>query len=147
MIEYSAEVAEKVCRELVTGRTLIDVCKDDGMPSEAAVRLWALEDRGPGFAAQYARAREIGYLRMADEVMGIADDGFNDWMDRQKRDGSTERVIDQEHIQRSRLRFDARRWLLSKALPKIYGDKLELGGPDGGPIQVSVVKFTEDTEK
>ena len=114
------------------------------MPADASVRQWAMDDVGPGFASQYARARELGYLAMADEIQGIADDGFNDWMERKKRDGSTERVIDQEHIQRSRLRFDARRWLLSKALPKIYGDKLELGGPDGGPIQVSVVKFTED---
>lgn len=141
-IEFSPEVAIRICEQLVTGRTLIDVCRDDGMPSDAAVRQWALEDRGPGFASQYARAREIGYHRMADEVLGIADDGRNDWIEREQG-----KSANTEHIQRSRLRFDARRWLLSKALPKIYGDKLELGGPDGGPIQVSVIKFTDDKNK
>ena len=40
-------------------------------------------------------------------------------------------------MQRSRLRVDTRKWLLSKALPKIYGDKVtaEISGPDGGPIK------------
>ena len=33
--------------------------------------------------------------------------------------------------------IDTRKWLLSKALPKIYGDKLtaELTGKDGQPLQ------------
>jgi hypothetical protein len=36
-----------------------------------------------------------------------------------------------------RLQVDTRKWLLSKALPKIYGDKLtaEVTGKDGGPIE------------
>jgi hypothetical protein len=29
-----------------------------------------------------------------------------------------------EHLQRSRLRFDARRWLASKIMPKVYGDRI-----------------------
>ena len=32
---------------------------------------------------------------------------------------------------RSRLRADTRKWLLSKALPKIYGDRLEVDAKDG----------------
>lgn len=73
---------------------------------------------------------------MADEILEIADDGTNDWVERQNKDGSSYRAFDQEHYQRSRLRFDARRWLLSKALPKVYGDKLttELTGKDGAPL-------------
>jgi hypothetical protein len=35
-------------------------------------------------------------------------------------------VIDHEHVSRARLRVETRRWLLAKALPKIYGDKLDL---------------------
>ena len=60
---------------------------------------------------------------MADEMLEIADDGSNDWM---LRNGSGKELhgLNGEHIQRSRLRLDTRKWLLSKALPKIYGDKL-----------------------
>ncbi len=138
---YDPELAEKICELLTSGPSLLEICKSPEMPAESTVRLWAL-DNVQGFAAKYARARELGYLRMADEMLGIADDGFNDWMERRKANGEAETIVDHEHIARSRLRFDARRWLLSKCLPKIYGDRLEHVGPDGGPIQVSVSRFT-----
>lgn len=95
------------------------------MPSEAAVRRWVVEDY-EGFAAQYTRARDIGLDCVADEVFEIADDGS-------------------DH-QRDRLRFDARRWYLSKLAPKRYGDKItqEHTGADGGPIQSqATIKVTE----
>ena len=60
---------------------------------------------------------------MADELLEIADDGSNDWMKRQ-HGADQSYAANGEHIQRSRLRLDARKWLLSKALLKIYGDKL-----------------------
>lgn len=145
-VTYTQEIAAAVCARLVQGETLKAICRDDDMPPESTVRLWALDDR-EGFAARYARAREIGYHVMADETLEIADDGSNDWMERQRKDGSSETVLDTEHVQRSRLRFDARRWLLSKALPKIYGDKLELGGTGkDGALLVQVVKFADDDE-
>lgn len=126
---YVAEMADFILEQLCDGLTLRAVCRLDGTPDESTVRKWALDDV-EGFAARYSRAREIGYHCMADEVLEIADDGRNDWME---RDGRT--VPDHEHISRSRLRFDARRWLLSKALPKIYGDKVALTGADGGAVQ------------
>lgn len=94
------------------------------MPAESTVRAWAVEDR-EGFSAQYARAREIGYHAMADELMDIADDGRNDWMERRGEE-DIGWAANGEHIQRSRLRVDARKWMLSKVLPKIYGDKQEI---------------------
>jgi hypothetical protein len=60
---------------------------------------------------------------MADELLEIADDGSNDWMIRQ-HGADQSYAPNGEHIQRSRLRLDTRKWLLLKALPKIYGDKL-----------------------
>lgn len=142
--DYSAELAAKICSELAEGRSLRDVCTDDGMPAESTVRGWALEDR-EGFSAQYARAREIGYHAMADEVLDIADDGRNDWME---REGVTS--VNGEHISRSRLRFDARRWLLSKALPKIYGDKqvIDHRSEDGSmsPNRVELVALTSNDD-
>ena len=96
------------------------------MPTESTVRLWALvEDdvKRPGFFAQYARAREIGYYAMADETLEISDDGTNDWMKRTQGDDTID-VVNNEAIARSRLRVDTRKWLLSKALPKIYGDRV-----------------------
>lgn len=129
--DYTQAVADEILRRLAAGETLRGICRDEHLPHEATVRGWALEDR-EGFKQRYSEAREIGYHSMADEVLEIVDDGRNDWMKRE--DGSD--VVNSENIQRSRLRFDGRRWLLSKALPKIYGDKItqELTGADGAPL-------------
>lgn len=126
--EYTAELAAEICAKLAEGRTLRSVCKDDGIPPESTVRTWVLDDR-EGFAAQYARAREVGYHAMADEAIEIADDGTNDTA----TDEEGNKRTDHDVISRSRLRVDTRKWLLSKALPKIYGDKItqELTGKDG----------------
>jgi hypothetical protein len=42
-----------------------------------------------------------------------------------------------------KLRIETMKWRASKLAPKRYGDKLALAGPDGGPLQVVVQKFTE----
>jgi len=134
---YSKAIAAKICAELETGRTLRDVCRDDGMPAQATVHLWRQSQEG--FAEQYAQARETGYLLMADEIVEIADDGSNDWMENKHG----EEVLDGEHVQRSKLRVDTRKWLLSKALPKIFGDKLALTDPEGGKLTVQLVQFAD----
>jgi hypothetical protein len=37
-------------------------------------------------------------------------------------------------VQKQRLQVDSRKWLLSKMLPKIYGDKIELSGDASAPL-------------
>ena len=106
------------------------------MPQESTVRNWALDKDGT-FFARYAKAREIGYLVMADETIDIADDGTNDYMARLGPDGQTAYVLNGEHVQRSRLRVDTRKWLLSKALPKLYGDRVAITDPEGGEFKVN----------
>jgi terminase small subunit-like protein len=119
--KYSPAIGARIAARLANGETLRAICRDDGMPSDRMVRAWALDAEHP-FSPQYTRAREIGYQVMADELLDIADDGRNDFMTRQTDNGPI-RVHDPEAIRRSQLRVDTRKWLLSKALPKIYGDK------------------------
>ena len=106
-----------------------------------------MDDR-EGFAAQYARAREVQFLAIADELLEIADDGSNDWMQRTSKDKSGGWELNGEHIQRSRVRIDTRKWILSKMLPKVYGDKAEVAvtGANGGPGQ-SLTVSTADQSK
>lgn len=77
---------------------------------------------------------------MADDLLDIVDDGTNDFVARE-RDGERIMVVDHEHIQRSRLRADTRKWLLSKALPKLYGDKLDL--KHSGTVQRDESELTD----
>jgi hypothetical protein len=67
----------------------------------------------------------------ADETIEIADDGQNDWMERERPDGGIDVLLNGEHVQRSKLRIDSRKWLLSKLKPERYGDSLKhIGDPD-----------------
>jgi hypothetical protein len=64
--------------------------------------------------------------RFAEEFLEIADDRSDDWRERTKENGETEITLNPVNVTRSRLRFDARRWLLSKTLPKRFGTKPDL---------------------
>jgi hypothetical protein len=142
---YDPEIARVILDHLSDGETLNEVCRRPGMPKASTVRRWSLDDVGPGFAAQYTRARELGYLAMADDMTDIMDDGRNDWMARQldrEGDDSPAKVawqINGEHVSRSRLRFEGRKWLLAKALPKIFGDKVAVTDADGGKLVIEFV--------
>lgn len=56
---YTQEIADAICAGLADGMSLRKVCEQDGFPSEATVRRWAL-DNEQGFSAQYTRARAAG---------------------------------------------------------------------------------------
>lgn len=132
--KFTPEIADAICNRLADGETLIAICRDEDMPGESTVRGWVLEDRG-GFSAKYAQARLVGYERMADELLDISDDARNDWMERRGEDDAGW-AANGEHMNRSRLRVDTRKWLLSKALPKVYGDKVQVGGDPDNPLKV-----------
>lgn len=129
---YTPEVAAAICSRLANGESLRRICRDADMPAEATVRMWALNLSGDfkEFSAQYATSRRIGFESMADEVIEIADDSSEDttYTEQGPR-------MDAEFVARSRIRIDTRKWLLSKVLPKIYGDKLTLAGDDEAPIK------------
>lgn len=138
---FTWPVAHKICDRMAKGETLRSICRDKGMPPASTVRQWFVDDR-EGFAAHYARARDAGLDAMADELLDIADDGANDWMEKNDPDNPGYQ-FNGEHQQRSRLRVDTRKWYLSKLAPKRYGDRssLELTGANGGPVSIN------DTER
>jgi hypothetical protein len=136
---YTEEIGQKICARLAEGESLRSVCNSEDMPHESTVRSWALDPEHP-ISTQYIRAREVGYLKMADELVEISDDGSNDWIERNYGDDKPPGwQVNGEHVTRSRLRVDTRKWLLSKALPKVFGDKItaEHTGPDGAPLEGS----------
>ena len=119
---YNAQIAAAVCWELAEGKSLRTIAKAEGMPDASTVHDWVL--KRPEFAQQYARARHIQAHALADEGMEIVDGA---------RGGT------HEEIAAARLRFDARRWMAGKLLPKVYGDKMLHTGADGeGPIAVKL---------
>jgi hypothetical protein len=93
----------------------------------------------PRRVSRALHARELQADCLAEEILEIADDGRNDWTKRE--DGSD--AVNAEVVQRSRLRVDARKWLLAKLQPKKYDDRIaqEVTGGDGLPL-VPVLNVT-----
>lgn len=152
--KYSQDLGTKICTRLAQGESLRQICMDENMPDKSTVLRWLFDEDKKEFCDQYARAREIQAENWADEILEIADDSTNDWVDRESKDGGTYQAVDQEVIGRSRLRVDSRKWLMSKLLPKKYGDKQqhEHAGPGGTPIQHKIdhaggVQFDRIREK
>ncbi|NHN85790.1 hypothetical protein GOB93_14230 [Acetobacter musti] len=105
---YTPEIAEEILERLEDGEGLATICRLEGMPSEGAVRYWAQTDHD-GFAARYAQARARGLEKHSDEIIAIADT-----------------ARDTDSASAARVRIDARKWILSKLMPKQYGDRVAL---------------------
>lgn len=131
--KYTPELADEILSRLCEGESLRSICEDEDKPSAGTVIGWVVEDR-EGFSERYALARQAQAHRWADEILEIADDGRND-----VHLGEKGPVLNSDVIQRSRLRVDTRKWLLSKLLPT-YADKVEMTGEGGGPLEVAVTR-------
>ncbi len=120
---YSQKLALCICEEIAKGRSLRSICSPDNMPAASTVCLWLTEHKD--FAEQYTRAREAQADFLAEDTIEIADNATNDWMatNDPENPGYT---LNGEHVQRSRLRVDARKWFASKVAPKKYGEKIGL---------------------
>lgn len=99
-----------------------EICQSDDMPDRSQIFRWL--QTYPEFRDQYALAREEQAETMADELLSIADDGTNDWMER--HDKKTGECVgwreNGEAVRRSQLRVETRKWVAAKLLPKKYGD-------------------------
>ncbi len=134
--KYSKKLVDDICGLIVDGLSVREISRREDMPAMSTIFSWL--DKYEDFAEQYARAKDMQIEMMAEEILDIADDAQNDWMERRNEDGEViGEVVRAEHITRSRVRIDARKWLMGKLKPKKYGDKVvqEVTGKDGGAIQ------------
>jgi len=108
---------------------------DSTFPPCRTIRDWIAADEG--FAAQYARSKEQQADHIFEQIIDIADDDSEDELfvgGEDESGASAKRVQNSEFIARSRLKVDARKWVVSKLLPRKYGDKVTLGGDPDNPL-------------
>lgn len=128
------ELEDLVLERMSEGESLRSICADPAVPvSEGAFRKRTLSH--PEFAARYLIAQQLQMHAWAEDILAIADDD--------KRDFSLENgqlLVNGEHINRSRLRLDARKWLMARICHKQWGDKVsqEHSGPAGGAVPVTL---------
>lgn len=129
-------VLERIVEGISAGVPLRELCRQDGMPNWRTVYDWLEADED--FAARFGRARDMGFDAIAEEALEIADDGTNDWVERQQANGASGPALDKEHVQRSKLRIETRLKLLAKWSPKKYGERsqVDVGNKDGETLRV-----------
>jgi hypothetical protein len=121
--DFTQEIADTICERIADGESLRNICDEVEMPNKATVFRWLA--KFTEFSDQYARARETQADSLVDEILSIADDGRNDWM--QRNHGEDESWVENgEALRRSQLRVDARKWMAGKLRPKKYGEKLDI---------------------
>lgn len=126
-----------ICNEMKKGRSLRSVLRDNDMPHSDTFYVWV--DSSEAKTVQYARARDERADKIFEEMLSIADDSSNDTMYIETKKGEIA-VEDKEWTNRSRLRIDTRKWMLSKMLPKKYGEKLDVTS-DGEKISTPVINM------
>lgn len=141
---YSEALGNQICEWLANGKSLTSYCKIDGNPSYSTIMRWLWKGSDwfrEEFANNYTKAREQQAQYHADQIIDIADDGINDYMELQGKSGKKYIKVNGEHIQRSRLRIEVRQWIAKNLLPKVYGDKadLKLDSDGGGPVTMTIV--------
>lgn len=123
--ELDQDAADAICEQLVTG-----VPGGDGKPASLRAILRAagpeLPDKRtvtrwlhafPAFRAQYVAAREEQAEAIFDECIDVSDDRSDD-------------------AQSRRVRVDTRKWALGIMVPKRFGARVAVTGPDGGPVEL-----------
>ena len=114
------DIFEKICNEIEKGAALRNILKVENMPSTSTFYKWLDEDEIK--SKHYARATEIRADIIFDDILNIADQNDNDTF----INDEGKEVVNNDVIQRSRLKIDARKWILSKLNPKKFGDKTDI---------------------
>jgi AcrR family transcriptional regulator len=93
-------------------------CDEVGVYPTTLYRWFEKDER---LGEMYARARDALVHLHSKELIELAD-----------------RVL--ADPARSRVQVDTRKWVLSKLMPKTFGDKLAIGGDKENPLQIEHVK-------
>jgi hypothetical protein len=116
---FTAEIGHVICTHLANGGSLREWCAIEGNPHFSTVYDWL--EREEGFADAYARAREVQAHNDGDRMNQIVQK-----LERGTIDPNAARVM-----------IDALKWTAGKRMPKVYGDRLQVGGDTGAPLVVS----------
>jgi hypothetical protein len=116
-VEFDQAIADRICEQIVDGKSLRRICGFKWCPSKKIVLRWLEENEG--FRAQYARAKEEQAEGYADELIELG------------------RQATSENANAIRVRADIIKWVCSKLKPKRYGDRLDLNAKVDATVEHS----------
>lgn len=118
--ERKEEIIKIVLQRISEGESLRAILPiGNDLISREYFNQWLHEDTT--LVDRYTHAREERADKIFEDIIDIADNKEND-----VSISENGVVLNSEFVQRSKLKIDARKWMLSKMLPKKYGDKLDI---------------------
>ena len=105
-LELTKELTDQICQELMNGQPLTRICNRKELPSIATVNRWISKD--PSFAKQITNARRVGTQFYLDKMIEELE------------------TMSAKDVGIVREKLHHYRWLASKLLPSLYGDKQEV---------------------
>jgi hypothetical protein len=117
--DFTDDIFDTICDRMANGEGLRKICDDPEMPSRQTFLRWMEKDTGR--QAKYTAAREALMDWYGEEILTIAWDSSKDTI---PGEGNKPARCDNEWVQRSRLKVDTLKFLMSKLHPKRYGDKV-----------------------
>lgn len=112
--DYSEQMADRICNELMDGKSLVKICDAEDMPHRSTVIRWMAANEA--FATMCARARVAQADLMDDKILDVAD------------------KCTPETAAADRVKISAYQWRAAKLEPKKYGEKLDI--EHGGKLAV-----------
>lgn len=123
--KFDEDIFNAIVERISSGESLREICRsDDKFPDERTVRRWVVDDNPPGVAPRYARARELQCEAWADWLVEESSKSKLGEKTETDENGNVVKVTTGDTVERSRLACDTRKWLLSKLVPKRYGERL-----------------------
>ena len=105
-LQLTTLISNNICQRLMEGKPLTQICKDKDQPSLSTVYKWIAKHKD--FASKILTARRIGCQTYLDKMIEELE------------------TADNKSIMVVREKLHHYRWLSSKLLPNLYGDKQEV---------------------
>ena len=105
-LQLTTLISNNICQRLMEGTPLTKICKDKDQPSLSTVYKWIAKHKD--FASKILTARRIGCQTYLDKMIEELE------------------TADNKSIMVVREKLHHYRWLSSKLLPNLYGDKQEV---------------------
>ncbi len=134
--DYTQEMANEICQDISSGKSLRAICRDENRPSIATIFKWMRDY--PDFLKQYEVATSERADYQLEELNDIGEEAVN--YAKTSDDKNVSAVITAY-----KLKADNMRWTMSKIKPKKYGEKVDVTS-DGEKIQNTILVKFDDTK-
>ncbi len=122
--KYNDMLAKEICDTIASSsKGTKKLCSEHShWPCQDTLFTWL--KTYPEFSESYAKAKICQIELLVDEILEISDDASQD----QYVNEQGILVSNPPAINRARLKVDTRKWLASKLVPKLYGNKIDIEG-------------------